>query len=260
VSAGIYSETTALDLPSESFTMRDWVAFYDSAHSIYVNARHRDVHYARLAEEIARHAPSPSAAVLDYGCGEAIHADRVAAGAGRLMLAEAAQSVRARLIERFKGNPRITVISTDRAAVLPEGSFDVLVMHSVSQYLTREAFDGTVALFHRLLKPGGLFLLGDVIQPNVGALSDAWALIRFGWNDGFLFAAIHGLIRTFFSEYWRLRTRLGLSRYAEAEMIAKLAAAGFAAKRAPRNLGHLETRMTFLARKIAEPQQGKVAN
>jgi SAM-dependent methyltransferase len=230
--------------------MRDWVAFYDSAHSIYVNARHRDVHYARLAEEIARYVPSPTAAVLDYGCGEAIHADRVAAAAGRLMLAEAAQSVRAHLIERFNNNPRITVISTDRAAVLPEGSFDLVVMHSVSQYLTRDAFDSTAALFYRLLRPGGLFLLGDVIQPDVSALSDAWALLMFGSKEGFLLAAIYGLVRTFFSDYWRLRKRLGLTRYSEADMIAELAVVGFAAKRAPRNLGHLGTRMTFLARKI----------
>ena len=67
-----------LILPSETFTMKDWVAFYDSAHSIYVNAVHRDVHYTRLAEEIARYVPSPAAAVLDYGCGEALHADRIA--------------------------------------------------------------------------------------------------------------------------------------------------------------------------------------
>jgi hypothetical protein len=35
-------------------------------------------------------------------------------------------------------------------------------------------------------------------------------------------------------------------------MIAKLAAAGFTAGRAPANLGHLDTRMTFLARKTME--------
>jgi SAM-dependent methyltransferase len=232
--------------------MKDWIAFYDSAHSIYVNARHRDVHYARLADAIARHISSPSAAALDYGCGEALHADRVAKAAGRLMLAEAAQSVRARLIERFRGNPRITVISTDRAAAMAAGSFDVVVMHSVSQYLTAEELDRTASVFHRLLKPDGLFLLGDVVPPDVPAVSDAWALLRFGWKDGFFLAAIYGLIRTFFSEYWRLRTRIGLTRYSEPEMIAKLAAAGFTAHRAPANLGHLDTRMTFLARKTME--------
>ncbi len=57
--------------------MGDWIAFWDSEHSIYVNARHRDVHYRLIAEHIREHVP-PGATVLDYGCGEALHADIVA--------------------------------------------------------------------------------------------------------------------------------------------------------------------------------------
>jgi SAM-dependent methyltransferase len=231
--------------------MNDWVGYFDSDHSIYVSARHRDVHYTRLADVIASYVPSPTAAVLDYGCGEALHADRVAAAAGRLTLAEAGPAVRGRLIQRFKGNPKIAVISTDRAAGMPQ-SFDMVILHSVSQYLTPGEFDQKAALFHRLLQPGGLLVVGDVVPPDASALSDAWALLRFGWRDGFFCAAMLGLIRTFFSDYRQLRAKVGLTRYSEQEMAGKLAAAGFAVARAPANLGHLATRMTFLARKALE--------
>ena len=44
--------------------MGDWIAFWDSEHSIYVNARHRDVHYRRIAQDIRTHLPA-GAAVLD---------------------------------------------------------------------------------------------------------------------------------------------------------------------------------------------------
>src|SRR5215831_8152028 len=232
--------------------MKDWVAYYDSDHSIYVSARHRDVHYARLADAIVSYVPTRSAAVLDYGCGEALHADRVAAAAGRLMLAEAGPAVRSRLIERFKKSPKITVISTDRvASVLPQ-SFDMVILHSVSQYLTPEEFDRTAALFHRLLQPNGLLLVGDVVPPDASAISDALALLRFGRQDGFFFAAAVGLIRTLFPDYWRLRTKVGLTRYSEQEMARRLAAAGFKVTRARDNLGHLATRMTFFARKAPQ--------
>jgi SAM-dependent methyltransferase len=231
--------------------VKDWVAYYDSPHSIYVNALHRDVHYTTIADEIARYVPSPFAAVLDYGCGEALHADRIAAAAGRLMLAEAAPSVRAHLIERFKKNPKITVVSAERAATMPDRSFDLVVLHSVSQYLSGDEFDRVGALFRRLLKPNGLFLLGDVVPPGVPAASDAVALLRFAKANGFLLAALSGLLRTVFSDYWRLRTRIGLTRYSEAEMTARLAGLGFTATRAPRNIGHIESRMTFLARPAA---------
>ena len=42
--------------------MSDWISFYDFKHSvIYVNARHRDVHYRTIAEDIRELVPSPTA-------------------------------------------------------------------------------------------------------------------------------------------------------------------------------------------------------
>jgi SAM-dependent methyltransferase len=230
---------------------KDWVAYYDSAHSIYVNAVHRDVHYTRLAEEIARYVPSPAAAVLDYGCGEALYADRIASACAQLTLADAAPSVRAHLIERFEKMPNIAVVSPDKIAAMPAGSCDLVVFHSVSQYLSREEFDRIAAQFHRLLKPEGVFLIGDVVPPDVPAISDAWALLRFGAGNGFFLAALTGLVRTVFSDYWQLRTKLGLTRYSEEDMTARLRKLGFTTTRAPHNLGHLRSRMTFVARPAA---------
>ena len=63
--------------------MREWINWYDSDHSIYVNARHRDVHFRRVATDILKFVPSPHAVVLDYGCGEALHADLIAARAAK---------------------------------------------------------------------------------------------------------------------------------------------------------------------------------
>jgi SAM-dependent methyltransferase len=231
--------------------MKDWVEYYDSDHSIYVNARHRDVHYARLAEAFVRHVPAGAACVLDYGCGEALHAASVAAAVGKLVLAEAGPAVRGRLAARFKDTRRIVVISTDDVAALRQGSLDMVILHSVSQYLSGPEFARIITLFHDLLQPSGLLLVGDVVPPAASVVADTFALLRFGWQEGFFVAAAAGLVRTFFSDYRRLRSKMGLTRYSEKEMAAKLTAAGFTAARAPVNAGHLATRMTFLARKAA---------
>ena len=117
--------------------MSTWIDFYDFKHSvIYVNARHRDVHYRTIAEDIRKLVPSPAAHVLDYGCGEATSADLVAAACAQLILVEAAPNVRASLTLRYAGHPKISVISAEQAAALPKGSFDLIVMHSVAQYLS----------------------------------------------------------------------------------------------------------------------------
>ena len=227
--------------------MDDWIDFYDSAHTIYVNARHRDVHFLTIAQDLAGYVP-PGASVLDYGCGEALRADIVAAKAGRLILVEPAPGVRARLSARFRGNSKIEVCGPEALTALADHSVDVVVMHSVAQYLTAQELDGVLALFRRLLKPEGLLVLGDIIRPATSAAADALALLRFGARHGFFFGALIGLGRTLLSPYWRLRSALGLTRYEEAAVTARLAAAGFSAQRARANIGHNGARMTFLGR------------
>jgi SAM-dependent methyltransferase len=229
--------------------MGDWIAFWDSDHSIYVSARHRDVHYRAIAQDIRTALPA-GARVLDYGCGEALHADLVAAPARQLILCEAAPLVRAALAKRFAGDAKIEVRAPADIAALPAASLDAIVMHSVAQYLTPEELDALLALFRRLLSDNGVFILGDVIAPDVSASTDAVALLRFAAANGFFAAALVGLVRTVMSDYWRLRTRLGLTRYSERAITEKLAHAGFSARRAAANIGHNPARMTFLARPV----------
>ena len=185
--------------------------------------------------------------MLDYGCGEALSADRVAEPVSRLILCEPAPNVRVMLGARFAGNDKIAVRKPEDVAMMPAGSIDVIVMHSVTQYLSAQELDALLKLFRRLLKPGGLLVLGDVIPRKLSALADARTLLRFGRQEGFFWAALRGLIRTYFSDYRRLRNSLGLTRYDGAEITAKLETAGFSAEPARTNIGHNDRRMTFLA-------------
>src|SRR3954452_8690209 len=118
--------------------MRAWIDWYDSPHTIYANDRHRDVHFRTIATDIARYVPAPGAAVIDYSCGEALHADIVANACGKLILAEPAPGVRARVAARFAGNGKVTVCGLEQIAALPDASTDLVVMHSVVQYMTAD--------------------------------------------------------------------------------------------------------------------------
>src|SRR5262249_30028777 len=142
--------------------MGDWIAFWDSQHSIYVNARHRDVHYRTIPQDIRARLP-PGPAVLHYGCREAVPADPVAASARALILCEAAPTVRAGLAARFAGHAKIRVCSPDEVAALPAGSLDVVVLHSVAQYLTPQELDALLVLFRRLLAENGIRILADAV-------------------------------------------------------------------------------------------------
>src|ERR1700732_5446069 len=150
--------------------MDDWIDYYDSTHTIYASRRHRDLHFQLVARDIVGYISSPDAVVLDYACGEALSASRVAEACGKLILAEPAPGVRGRLIARFAPNTRIRVRSLDDLRKMEEKSLDLVVMNSVAQYMTPSELDTAFATIRRLLKPGGRLILGDVLRPEGGLI------------------------------------------------------------------------------------------
>jgi ubiquinone/menaquinone biosynthesis C-methylase UbiE len=228
--------------------MDDWIDYYDSTHTIYASRLHRDLHFQLIAKDIIGYISSPDAVVLDYACGEALSAAKVADACGKLFLAEPAPGVRGRLIARFAPNTKIRVRSLEDLRNMEEKSVDLAVMNSVAQYMAPAELDSAFAVIRRLLKPGGRLILGDILRPEVGMPRDVFALLRFALTHGFLRDALIGLISTALSDYRQLRSRVGLQRYSEADMITKLENAGFAASRAHLNIGHNPWRMTFVVR------------
>ena len=152
----------------------DWISLYDFKHSmIYVDGHHRDVHYRTIAGDIRRLVPAPTAAVLDYGCGEATSADVLAAARGHLTMVVAAPNVRA------AGGPTLAIrkfrCSPDEASALPASSLDLVVLYSVAQYLTSAEFNRRLlAIFRKQLNAEvliGVLALADIrrhLEENVG--------------------------------------------------------------------------------------------
>src|SRR5258708_20148281 len=100
--------------------MDDWIDYYDSTHTIYASKLHREVHFQLIARDIIGYIASPDAVVLDYACGEALSAAKVAEACGQLILAEPAPGVRGRRLARFAPNPRIRSRSLDALRRLPQ--------------------------------------------------------------------------------------------------------------------------------------------
>lgn len=233
--------------------MDDWIDYYDSTHTIYAGKLHRDLHFQLIAKDIIGYISSPDTMVLDYACGEALAAAEVAETCGKLILAEPAPGVRGRLIARFAPHAKIRVCSLDDLGKMEEKLIDLVIMNSVAQYMTSAELDSALETIKRLLKPDGRLILGDILRPEVGMFRDIIALLLFAVKHGFLRDALIGLISTALSDYRQLRTQIGLRRYSEAEMVAKLAAHGFTTSRAHVNIGHNLWRMTFVARHSFSP-------
>src|SRR5262245_64529018 len=134
--------------------MEEWIDYYDSTHTIYASKLHRDLHFQVIARDIIGYISAPNQVVLDYSCGEALSAARVADACAKLYLAEPAPGVRGRLIARFAPNTKIRVRSLEDLRKMDD-AVDLVIMNSVAQYMTPVELDAAFAVVRRPLKPAG---------------------------------------------------------------------------------------------------------
>ncbi|MCL6608122.1 MAG: class I SAM-dependent methyltransferase [Geminicoccaceae bacterium] len=226
-----------------------WLAFWNGPRPIYVSERHRRVHYAKVADDILEVLPRPRARVLDFGCGAALEAGRVAEACARLYLCEAAETWRAELAERFRDHARIEVLDPDGLDALSDSSLDLIVVNSVLQYVRRAEIPALLRRFRAKLHPEGVLVLADLLPERATAVADAASFLRVAVRHGFLPAALLGLVRLLASDYRRLRREVGLTVLPPAEIAALLAEAGFEGRRRPVNFGFNQRRATYLARR-----------
>ena len=165
-----------------------WREFFNGEHSIYVSERHKLLH-ARIIERalvgLAREATDGGTKpyVLDHGCGEALHAQALAAASGRLYLCDSAPSIRAQLASRLGLLEHVEIVAPETIEIgIADDSLDLITVISVLQYLTEHELTAALSVWLRKLKPGGALVIGDVIPPDVGMVSDTRALLAFAWQ------------------------------------------------------------------------------
>src|SRR5262249_2664746 len=145
-----------------------------------------------VARDIAGFISSRGAAVLDYGCGEATAAERVAGCCRRLILCDAAPNIRTRLALRFAEHAKIAVLTPEEVRALPRNSQNVIVVNGLLQYLSENELKELLAIFRPLLENEGIIVIGDVIPRDRSIFADAAALLGFGFKGRFFIAALFG--------------------------------------------------------------------
>ena len=227
---------------------RSWKEFWNQKNRIYVSERHLEAYYVELIAGLKQLLPSRRPLdLLDYGCGEARGARVLAEDGVNVRLYDAVPYMRERAREHTQGAERVRVLEDAEFNALPFASLDVIFIYSVLQYISKDDFTKLLPHLYRLLRPGGMLILGDVVPPHVSMVADVRDLLSAGVKHGFFIPAVISLARTFFSEYRGIRKSNGFTTYEEGEMRALLEDAGFCPRRAPKNIGLGRERMLFIS-------------
>lgn len=215
---------------------------------VFAGARHMEVYFAHMAARHARFLPATDAQMLDFACGAALSAHRLAATCSRLVLCDPCAGVRADLSVRYGSHPGIEIIAPEDLAGLPERAFSLITANSAVQYLAPGAFMSLLETWRRLLKKGGSLILSDMIPSDTRAGGDASALLGLAFREGFFLDAVMGLGRS--SPDGRPGRAMGLTYYDERELLALLESVRLPATRLHPNVGLNPRRLSFRAYRL----------
>lgn len=124
-----------------------------------------------LARELARRGRDRAEALLDLGCGDGTNMAWLAAFTERLYGSDYNAVRLARARKRMPGATLFLADILDYPAL--DGAFDVVFFNHVLEHIPDDV--AALATVHRVLKPGGLLVLGT---PNEGAWWWQWAYRR----------------------------------------------------------------------------------
>jgi SAM-dependent methyltransferase len=193
---------------------------------------------------------APGARVLDFGCGFGHVAAGMAPLVGEVWLWDQSATMRTRALARAGGAGRVLAGEAPPPDGWPEGTFDLVLVHSVVQYLTPALLEEWIGRWARLLRPGGRLLISDIPTPRSSTPSEVGELLRFAASRGFLAHAIRsGAAETL--RYARRRSTLPLQSHDAGSVAAMAVRAGLACRTLERNIGYRRRRLSLLLERPA---------
>lgn len=228
-------------------TGNTWAAYWEEMEDKQRVFRIEARDYASRVRALLR--PAPDFQVLDFGCGFGHAARELAPDVRRIVLWDASSHVRRQARDRIAGvtNAELLDVETLDASALAD-SFDLILVHSVVQYMSVEEIRSWLGRWRQMLKPGGRLILSDLIVPGAGGLHELLSYLWFALRNGFFWNAfISGI--TEWAHYMKARRSRPLTTVTRALVEEWAGAAGLAPQWLDRNLSHRQTRATVVLKR-----------
>jgi cyclopropane fatty-acyl-phospholipid synthase-like methyltransferase len=192
----------------------------------------------------------PRARVMDFGCGFGYVADGVAPYVGELLLWDSSRNMRERAAAAVAGRCNVHPIDLSDGEAVARVRFDLILVNSVVQYMTRRELAGWLGRWRDMLSPAGRIVLSDLIPPQRGGIADIADLLRFSASRGFLLRALWQAVGEL-GRYRRMRQAAPLMRLGREDLEALAEEEGLAVTFLPRNLTHFRERIAAVCSRAA---------
>ena len=230
---------------------KDWLAYFDRLEDSPLHREQSALYVRSLITEVGLHRDQR---VLDFGCGFGSVVALLAPLVSEVWWWDRSPTMRAatrRMTSEFH-NARLYDLSaspllgdkTDR----PEGTFDLILVNSVVQYMTPAELWRWIERWRDLVAPNGQIVLSDLIPQQHGRLSDMIDLFRFAARHGSPFRAARQAIGDV-GGYRRASRAAPLVRVGTRDLTQHATDAGLETKVLPRNLTHFTKRWTAVLRR-----------
>jgi cyclopropane fatty-acyl-phospholipid synthase-like methyltransferase len=182
--------------------------------------------------------------LLDFGCGFGHVACELATLVPEVYVWDASEQVRHRASRRLAAFPNVRWVQLgpdDPLSTL--GDLDLILVHSVVQYMSLAELRQWFVRWRDMLVPGGQLVLSDVPTPESSFVHELAALVRFSAKGGFLLRSILNAVIEVRS-YRKVRRRHPLLLLSHDTIRAEADAAGFEVR-------FLSSNLTYRTRRIS---------
>jgi ubiquinone/menaquinone biosynthesis C-methylase UbiE len=198
-----------------------------------------------FANRLCRALPvSPSMRVLDFGCGFGFVAGALAPMVREVVLWDGSRRMRQRATSVLA-----TVSNAHVVEQLPagKGTFDLIIVNSVVQYVPARQLREWLRLWARLLAPGGRLVVADMLPPDARTHRDLVDQLVFSIRKGILISSLRRGLQEL-RRYWNSRHVSPLSRFGPDELEAMASEAGLHVEFLPESLTCRTLRLSALFR------------
>lgn len=220
-----------------------WSEYWESMEDRQAVFRIEARDYARRVRALLQ--PQVTMRVLDFGCGFGHTARELAPFLGSVAVWDGSSRVRQQAAQRLRDIPNIEFVDlSEPDTSIPTASYDLILVHSVVQYMSEAEFRQWLARWERMLKPGGRLVLSDLIDPAASGLkAEVATYLSFAARNGFFWNALLAGIREVGS-YSKARESRPLLTFTREKMVAIASESKWSVEWLPENLSYRDSRRT----------------